>query len=815
MALTLFHNNTFITTQSQWSGHSGTKPIKMNFSLNIASVKHCLVITAMVSVSIMSYAEQYIINVSEPGQLEQILLECPQNSLEDLKLTGTLDINDLKILHTAQGLLRSVKKLDISEIEIVENEDEPYATFSTEIYGNSTIEHFFFSSLERRDIFFNFPSWAIPSYDNYNHFTTSLAQLFGQEATYEEIILPPYARPSDLAFTDNKSIKKIVYSMPPTIVGAKAFADTDVEVVTPLSDVHTVGEAAFAKTHITNWQDAAPKAVGYNAFRECDVESLDMSKIEQLGAYAFYRAIRTTPIDISSLDSIPAFSFYCVRTPEFKFSPSLRYIGNEAFYYTAVSEFNFPESLDYIGSRAVRETPYYDRTDDGRSEDLNKKEKFYDNGIYYLGNCAYELDATRAPKQLVIREGTRGISSNLTKNSNDIETLTFPSSLKVIGSGAFSGLVKLTEINIPSNVERIEEAAFAGCTNIFSLRLGGNLKYVGGGAFGGLKNLYTLYYDVHDFGDWGSKYDDKTVISSDNLTKLTIGPNVRRLPGIDAPNLKTITTEHRTNDTPFELCGHYKFNSIQTAVLPHTLTGYPWGAFTSCSTLKSIKFTAPNIQPNFIIDESAFSGCVELEEFESPQHLTEIGMSAFDGCKLLKSFVFPDGLLKIRELAFHRSGLLAANLPSSIEEMGGSIFSECLDGQEMIVVPQSLILTQGTDLYDRPVSPFNGCLCKGIQIPAAVQERNVCLSMESATTLILEPGATEINAKISGAFDELNLPESIQAINNELYAGNTSEIVIPSNCLRIKSLLSGVQCVYKWNLPKDYQFSGNLAYMTK
>ena len=63
-----------------------------------------------------------------------------------------------------------------------------------------------------------------------------------------------------------------------------------------------------------------------------------------------------------------------------------------------------------------------------------------------------------------------------------------------------------------------------------------------------------------------------------------------------------------------------------------------------------------------VIPESAFYGCICLQEVELPEGLTKIESQAFCDCKSLKSI----------------------NLPSTLEEIGGFAFEECVELEDIL-----------------------------------------------------------------------------------------------------------------------------------
>ena len=91
---------------------------------------------------------------------------------------------------------------------------------------------------------------------------------------------------------------------------------------------------------------------------------------------------------------------------------------------------------------------------------------------------------------VVISEGIVGIQANAFTRADNLVTITFPNTLKLIGAGAFSYCSSLQEVHIPESVQKIESKAFYTSynrpnfylyrtTNVASDAISGNIIYVG------------------------------------------------------------------------------------------------------------------------------------------------------------------------------------------------------------------------------------------------------------------------------------------------------------------------------------------------
>ena len=72
-------------------------------------------------------------------------------------------------------------------------------------------------------------------------------------------------------------------------------------------------------------------------------------------------------------------------------------------------------------------------------------------------------------------------------------SITIPSSVTSIGSGAFQDCTALTSVTIPSGVTSIGSLAFNGCTALTSITIPSSVTSIVSGAFQGCTNLTDIY----------------------------------------------------------------------------------------------------------------------------------------------------------------------------------------------------------------------------------------------------------------------------------------------------------------------------------
>ena len=100
--------------------------------------------------------------------------------------------------------------------------------------------------------------------------------------------------------------------------------------------------------------------------------------------------------------------------------------------------------------------------------------------VIRIGYCAFHGTSLREVK---IPEGVEYIGAEAFAWSNELETLTLPTTLKSIGNNAFVLCNNLRSVTIPNGVEYIDYSAFAD-TALTSVTIPGSVKSIGANAFG-------------------------------------------------------------------------------------------------------------------------------------------------------------------------------------------------------------------------------------------------------------------------------------------------------------------------------------------
>ena len=327
----------------------------------------------------------------------------------------------------------------------------------------------------------------------------------------------------------------------------------------------------------------------------------------------------------------------------------------------------------------------------------------------------------------------------------DIESVHIPSSIKIIGTGAFYRCVNLKKVTLEEGLERIEAGAFGACEQLEEIELPASIKHVSRSAFIGCTNLKSIrllgnqsleeLYDKDITGRENAKYDFekdgcKYRISSYSDKTVEMADAPRDISELDIP----ATINWSENDW--------------------TVSGIGRGCFSE-SKLTSVKLPA-TIKT---IGDYAFYGCTALEKIELPDGLTSIGEYAFCLNISLEELKLPKSLTDLGEGALYRcTGLKEISIPQELKRIPDYAFYGCPDAT--IIFPEPSVLKSiGRNAF------FDNSVMTELNIP------------ESVDTM----GYLGYFKKL----EAVNLPSQLKVLGAFHHCPNLSTISIPDNIQQI------------------------------
>jgi hypothetical protein len=266
------------------------------------------------------------------------------------------------------------------------------------------------------------------------------------------------------------------------------------------------------------------------------------------------------------------------------------------------------------------------------------------------GTSGYDYPANAIPNHAFY-------NSKISKGKTSLKSFSFPSSVTIIGDGAFEGCMSLTSITIPSSITFIGENAFYCCSGLTSVSISSSVTYIGDFAFFNCKGL-------------------KSVRIPSSLTSIDRG-TFMECGGLKSVHIPSSITS--IGVMAFEFC-----SGLKSVRIPSSVTSIGDEAFRSCKGLIIVDANNPNYSSFdgvlFNKSQTTLILCPALKtgSFSIPSTVTSIGDFAFEGCRSLNYVRIPSSLTSIGKGAFSEcTGLNSVTLPQSVTSIGEQAFYEC------------------------------------------------------------------------------------------------------------------------------------------
>lgn len=168
----------------------------------------------------------------------------------------------------------------------------------------------------------------------------------------------------------------------------------------------------------------------------------------------------------------------------------------------ADSKITVPSVLDggnvtSIASEAFRDSPYLREViiEEGIAgiaenvflnctslESITFPQSLKEIGTHAVTNTKWEKDIFEKSDEIIIND-------ILVEVKSDVVSYTIPDNVTCIASGAFYGNMELKEVGINDRLEKIGNYAFSGCTGLTDIKIPSGVKTIGYGAFSGCTQL--------------------------------------------------------------------------------------------------------------------------------------------------------------------------------------------------------------------------------------------------------------------------------------------------------------------------------------
>ena len=375
---------------------------------------------------------------------------------------------------------------------------------------------------------------------------------------------------------------------------------------------------------------------------------------------------------------------------------TLKSIGISAFEGTSLSKIELPSSLTYIGENAFANIKTLTEITIPKSVesasyafygDVNLKKVIFEDGIVtipprILHNTGIE--------EIVLPSSVKTIGSYAFSNNKSLEKINLLDGVRQIEEGAFSGDSKLSVVELPETLTEISRYVFSDTPSLTHINLPSGITNIGTGAFyhSGLtsielpKELTEIGYDAFSRTHLSEIYLPKKLntlgfnafSNIDTLKKVTVTSDINNSWDdwywegfFDGSPLTTVVIEEGVTKIPAKM--FYNQPGIMNINFPSTMKEIAGYAFKNTS-LKTVLF------PSAIekIGNYAFGDIVTLTSIDVGSNLVT-GWNAFYGSKNLVTINLKSGARKIVDGFLAGTGITEFVVPEGVEEIGKDAFS--------------------------------------------------------------------------------------------------------------------------------------------
>ena len=501
----------------------------------------------------------------------------------------------------------------------------------------------------------------------------------------------------------------------------------------------------------------AMTSIGRNAFRDCTgLTTVTISNsVTSIGSYAFYGCTGLTEVTIpNAMTDIGGWAFtYCTGLQTVIWNAHNVQDIPLSKSGTPMPPFLYCKNLtDFVFGDEVEHIPDY------LCYNLTSlKNLVIGNSVTTIRSHAFK--GCTGLTEVTIPNAVTSIGSSAFSGCTGLTEVTIPNAVTSIGSRAFSGCTGLTEVTIPNAVTYIGERAFEGCSGLTTVTIGNSVTTIEERAFTSCSGLTTVIWNARNAEYYNGLSYDSPFSNCDRLTDFVFGEEVEHIPallccelaslknlvignsvtsiGISAFdgcsglteviwNARNVQDFQDNSSRPFSGCDRltdfvfgeevehipdylcYQLTSLNTIVIPNSVTSIGTNAFSFCSGLKTV--TIPNSVTN--IGSSAFEDCTELKTVTIGNSVTDIGDEAFSSCFNLTEVSIPNSVTSIGDEAFYFcTDLKTVTIGNSVKSIGDKAFYHCSSLEHVtskaVTPPQIWAMT--FDDYGMPFYVPAGC----------------------------------------------------------------------------------------------------------
>ena len=339
-------------------------------------------------------------------------------------------------------------------------------------------------------------------------------------------------------------------------------------------------------------------------------------------------------------------------------------------------------------------------------------------------------------QQVLVGKGVTTIGIEAFSDCSYMQRIQFNgNTLKEIGEKAFFKCIALDNLTLPQSLETIGDSAFKHCTALSGIVIPDSVTSLGGGAFGGCtvleeavigNGVTALTTSGSDFSGYDG-WKDGAFENCTGLLSVTLGTGIETI-GIDAfNNTALLKIDIPDNVVNIEAGAFQNCTQMTKVNIGKGCKLIGEHCFSYCTSLQEVNFN-DNVRT---IGNCAFKKDVALNEINIPSSVTSLGGGSFAGCTSLKSAVIGNG---VKEL------LSSGSEFSGYDGWKDGMFEQCTSLTEVTI---------GDGVETIGVDAFTDTKIKSITIPDSVitiMDGAFC-DCKELTNVYIGEGVTSIGEK--------------------------------------------------------------------
>ena len=409
------------------------------------------------------------------------------------------------------------------------------------------------------------------------------------------------------------------------------------------------------------------------------------------------------------------------------------------------------------------------------------------SSVTKIGSGAFANSASdgQALKKIIIPGYVKEIAPDAFSYNTTLEEVVMEYGIEKVGDRAFQGCTALKEISFPDSVTSIGSSCLRNCSNLIEMRLSNSITTIPVQFCLENWNLTNI-----EIPEGVIKIEQQAFYGCKKITSITLPSTLQTISGSALGNMTNLTQINIPSSNEYIKFNdglllskdgtklYYALSSLQTVTIPDGVTTTVGELFNGS---KATTIKIPNTLTG--IAGGTFNGMnylttIEINEDNPNYKLVDGNLYSKNGETLIKYIVtneteitIPEGVKRLTTRCIVSSKVKQLNLPTTLETIDGWALNS-VTGLTLIELPQNVKTLSTTSL------PGNAKL--------RVVEENANLKSVNDTMILSKDGKTLYAT--SGAVGEFEIPETVETIYSYAFYQNKKiqQIEIPEGVKSIK-----------------------------